>query len=191
VLELKIIVLVGMPGAGKSTCVDYLTAKNLPSVYFGGIVVDETKRRYGKVDESLEKIVREDLRDKEGNGAIAQRVIVKIKQLFSEGHKAVVADGLYSWSEYKIFKKLWGDDAVVIAIAAPRRLRHTRLAQRPLRSFSEVDVTAREYAEIENIEKGGPIANADYTIVNDSDSKAMFTKLDSVLNEAGIILKTP
>jgi dephospho-CoA kinase len=92
--EAKILVLVGMPGAGKSTCVDYLASKGIPNVYFGGVVVDETKRRYGKVNEELEKTVREDLRVKEGKGAIATRIIAKIEQLIQEGHDRVVADGL-------------------------------------------------------------------------------------------------
>ena len=39
-----IIALVGMPGAGKGLCVEYLEKKNWPSVYLGGITVDEVKR---------------------------------------------------------------------------------------------------------------------------------------------------
>jgi dephospho-CoA kinase len=43
--EVKVITLVGMPGAGKSFCVNYLTEQGYPDVYFGGITVDEVKRR--------------------------------------------------------------------------------------------------------------------------------------------------
>jgi dephospho-CoA kinase len=181
--EAKILVLVGMPGAGKSTCVDYLTSKNIPNVYFGGVVVDETNHRYGKVSEELEKIVREDLRAKEGRGAIAKRIIAKIEQLVKEGHDRIVADGLYSWTEYKIFKERWGENAIIVAVAAPRRIRHERLANRPIRPFTDEEVTAREYAEIENIEKGGPIANADYTLVNESNPEDLLKQLDHVLAE--------
>ena len=158
--------LVGMPGAGKSTCVDYLATKDIPNVYFGGVVVDETKRRYGKVNEELERTVREDLRAKEGKGAIATRIIAKIEALVADGHTRVVADGLYSWTEYKLFKDHWGDNAIIVAVAAPRHVRHERLTNRPVRPLTDTEVTAREYAEIEHIEKGGPIANADYTLVN-------------------------
>ncbi len=185
----KILVLVGMPGAGKSTCVDYLTAQGVPSVYFGGVVVDETRRRFGKVNETLEKQVREELRATEGKGAVATRIIAKIEGLVAEGHNSVVADGLYSWTEYKIFKERWGDQAIIVAISAPRHLRHARLANRPVRPFTEEEVTAREYAEIENLEKGGPIANADYTLLNAGTPEDLLRQLQTVLTQTNFIAK--
>lgn len=184
--ELKIVTLVGMPGAGKSSCVEYMEQKGWPSVYFGGITVDEVKARGLEVNEANEKIVREELRAAEGPGVMAKRIIAKLDGLHTEGHNVIIADGLYSWTEYKIFKEKYGDAAIIIAIAAPRKLRHERLANRPVRPLSDADVTAREYAEIENIEKGGPIANADYTIINDTDVPAMITQLDKILANANL-----
>lgn len=183
--EARIIVIVGMPGAGKSACVDHLTSKGYPNVYFGGIVIEETKLRYGRVNEELEKVVREDMRTVEGKGAIASRIIAKIEQLVAAGHTKIIADGLYSWTEYKMFKERWGANAVIVAIAAPRHVRHQRLANRPVRPLAEAEVTAREYAEIENIEKGGPIANADYTIVNNADEADLLAQFDKLLAAIG------
>lgn len=178
----KVLVFVGMPGAGKSFCVDYLNSKGIPSVYFGGIVVDETRRRHGKVNETLERQVREELRAKEGMDAVAKRIIKQIDELLKSEDR-VVADGMYSWSEYKLFKQHFGDNAIIVAIAAPRHVRHERLVHRPIRPLTKEEVTSREYAEIENIEKGGPIANADYTIVNDGKPEDMLAKLDQILQE--------
>lgn len=186
--DIEVVAIVGMPGAGKSSCSDYLAAKGFPSVYFGGITVDEVKARGLAVSEENEKIVREDLRAKEGAGVMANRVIIKIEELYNQGHKKIVADGIYSWTEYKIFKDKFGDKAVIIAVAAPRQLRHRRLANRPVRPLTDEEVTAREYAEIENIEKGGPIANADYTIINDSTTQKMLEDLDRVLEKIGFKL---
>ena len=185
--NVKVVTLVGMPGAGKSACVEYVEQKGWPSVYFGGITVDEVKARGLEVNETNEKMVREELRATEGLGVMAQRIIAKIDALVAEGHKTVVADGLYSWTEYKIFKEKYGNDAVIIAIAAPRHLRHERLANRPVRPLTDEEVSSREYAEIENLEKGGPIANADYTIVNDGNVDDMMSHLDAILQDAGII----
>lgn len=186
--KLKLFVFVGMPGAGKSSCVDYLVDKGLCSVYFGGITVDEVKRRGLEVNETNEKIVREDLRASEGPDVYARRVLVKIDELVAQGHRSIVVDGLYSWTEYKIFKEKFGDTTHIIAVAAPRRLRHERLAKRAVRPLSDEQVTAREYAEIENIEKGGPIANADYTIVNDSTQEKLLQKLEKLLQQVGFLV---
>lgn len=182
----KVITLVGMPGAGKSFCVDYLKEKGWPSVYFGGITLEEVKKRGLDVNEQNEKMVREDIRAQEGKDAYANRIVAQIGELASGGAEVVIADGLYSWSEYKVFKREFGDNAAIIAIAAPRKVRHERLVNRPVRPLTEEHVTAREYAEIENIEKGGPIANADYTIANDGSTGELLADLESVLSEVGV-----
>ena len=151
--ENKDIVFVGMPGAGKSICVDHLKARGLPSAYFGGITIDEVKARGLVVNEANERFVREDIRAKEGKGAYALRMITQIEEHFQQGHHQVVVDGLYSWTEYKIFKETLEHNTVIIAVVAPRALRHQRLASRPVRPLNEIEVTDREYAEIENLEK--------------------------------------
>jgi len=183
----RILFLVGMPGAGKSSCVEHLTTKGLPSVYFGGIVVEETKKRNnGKTSEALEKVVREEFRAQDGNEAIVKRIVQQIDKLL-ETHEQVVADGLYSWTEYKFVKQYYGEKALIVAITAPRHIRHERLAHRPIRPLSKNEVTSREYAEIENLEKGGPIANADYTVNNDGDALDMLNQLDKILHHTGFI----
>lgn len=182
----KVIALVGMPGAGKSFCVDYLADKGIPNVYMGGITIDEVNARGLDVNPDNEKMVREDLRAKEGLGVMAQRIMPKIEALFNDGHDTVIADGLYSWTEYKIFKEKFGKNCTIIAITAPRYLRHARLANRPTRPLTEEEVTKREYAEIENIEKGGPIANADYTVVNNDTTDKMLADLNKILTEIGV-----
>jgi dephospho-CoA kinase len=185
----KVIVFVGMPGAGKSACVDYMKAKGLPSAYFGGITIDEVKRRGMEVNEASEKFVREDIRAKEGKGAYAVRIIQQIEGLFDKGHDYVVVDGLYSWTEYKIFKESFGDNAIIIAIVAPEKMRHQRLANRSVRPLTEKEARARDYAEIENLEKGGPIANADYYLANETSVEALQADLAKLLPAADIHLK--
>lgn len=183
--KVKLIVLVGMPGSGKSTCVDHLVAKGLPKVYFGGITIDEVVARGLEVNEKNEKFVREDIRAQEGKDAYAKRIIAQIDKLSAEGSHEIVVDGLYSWTEYKVFKDRFGNDAIFIAITAPRHERHERLARRPDRPLTDEEVTSREYAEIENLEKGGPIANADYTLVNNRTAQDMLNDLDKILQQTG------
>lgn len=175
-----------MPGTGKSLCTDLIVKQGIPSLYFGGITIDEINRRGLAVNEANEKIVREELR-KDDPAFYAKEIIKKIEGLFRQGHQKVIADGLYSWSEYKVFKSRFGDKVAIIAIAAPLHIRHSRLAIRPTRPLSEEEVMARDYAEIENLEKGGPIANADYTVVNDETVEKLEKNLLGLLKEIGLL----
>ena len=184
-MEKKIIAFVGMPGAGKSTLADFLASKGIPNVYLGGVTVDEVKKRGLEVNEKNEKTVREELRTKEGLGVMAKRIIPEIEELFTK-NDVVVADGIYSWSEYKIFKKKYTDNAIIIAVVSPRIERHKRLAKRPDRPLTDYEVTSREYAEIENLEKGGPIANADYTILNNDTPDFMLKQLSHIFTKEKI-----
>lgn len=184
----KVICFVGMPGAGKSVCVEYLKRNGLPSAYFGGITLDEVKKRGMDLTPASEKFVREDIRAKEGKGAYAVRIIKQVEELFEKGHDYVVVDGLYSWTEYKIFKESFGDNAVIIAIVSPVKVRHERLTKREFRPLTEEEATQRDYAEIENLEKGGPIANADFFLANDANPEELEDGIHKLMPEIGVKL---
>jgi dephospho-CoA kinase len=49
------------------------------------------------------------------------------------------------------------------------------------RSFTKEEARARDFAEIENIEKAGPIAMADYTIINIGSVEQMKIELNKIL----------
>ncbi len=174
----KVIALVGMCGSGKSVVSDFYKEKGWPYVYFGGVTMDELKRRGLEVNEKNEKFVREDLRKIHGMAAFAILTLPKIEEGLKNSH--VICDGLYSWSEYKILKEKFGDDLIIVAVYAPPKLRYDRLAKRQIRPISHEDSKKRDYAEIENVEKGGPIAMADYTLVNDGDMPNLMRQIESV-----------
>src|SRR5690606_1877043 len=111
-------------GAGKGTCSNYLHEKyGLPVVHFGSMVYEEVQRR-GLDNVKDEKFVREDMRFQEGPAVLAKHAAKKAKSYFADGKNAVVFDGLYSWSEFKYLHEEFGDDLLVLAITAPRRLRY-------------------------------------------------------------------
>jgi dephospho-CoA kinase len=180
------IIFVGMPGSGKSSCVEYLKKKGFPVLYFGGIVLDEVKKRGLELNEDNEKSVREDLRAKEGKGVLALKIIAEAENLFTKGYRYVIIDGLYSWTEYKIFKEMLEERAIIIGVIAPRAVRHQRLANRAVRPFKEKDAEQRDYDEIEGVEKGGPIANADYYLANETNLDELEKDLDKLLSEIGV-----
>lgn len=175
----KIIALVGMTGSGKSEACQYLQQKGFKMVYFGQLTLDELKKRKMEVNEKNEREIREWLRKEYGMGAYATLNLPKIKVALKETN--VVIDGLYSWSEYKVLAKEFQSDLIVLAIFAPPNLRYQRLASRKVRPLTYEVSKTRDYTEIENLEKGGPISMADYTIINDGTLEELYKKIDKIL----------
>lgn len=180
----KIIALVGLAGSGKSSAVEYLTEKGFPKIYFGGVI-------YKAMDEAgIEKTwdnqqqFREEIRRKEGKDFVIKRVIKNIHDLVNAGQNKIVLDGLYTWSEYKFLKHEFPGQVVVIAIVTPKYLRYQRMAKRIERPMQPHEVDQRDWSEIENLEKGGPIAIADYFIINDGSLEQLHQKIDAATHDA-------
>lgn len=169
----KLVAVVGMCGSGKSVLSDVLVAEGYGYLRFGQVVLDEVKRRGVPPTETLEREIREGFRKEYGMAAIAILNLPKFAELLKVGN--VVGDGLYSWDEYKILKEKYRDNLIVVAVYAPPQIRYDRLEKRfsdasdtnlRNRGFTRESAAARDQAEIENSAKGGPIAMADYTILN-------------------------
>jgi dephospho-CoA kinase len=179
----KIITLVGMTGSGKSTAVSYLTSKGYPKVYFGGMVYNEMNRRGIEITPESQQEFREKIREEEGADWVIRQVISETHKLIGSGQRHIILDGLYTWAEYKILKHEFPGEITVLAITPPKSLRHKRLAIRPDRPFTEQQANARDYSEIENLEKGGPIAAADYYIANAGSLKELEQDIDHLLQK--------
>lgn len=183
--NVKIIAFVGMPGAGKSSAVDHLAAKGFPKIYFGGIMYQLMKSAgINPGDWGPEQKFREDLRKNEGEDVIAKHAIPQIRTLIESGQRKIIIDGLYSWTEYRTLKREFPGELVVVSIITPRKIRHRRLSQRPERPLTENEAMQRDWAEIENLEKGGPIAIADHFIINDGTLDQLYERIDEVTYEA-------
>ena len=182
--NIKIIAVVGMSGSGKSVVVDYLTEKGFPKVYFGGMIYKEMRRRGIEItpDGESEKQFREMIRETEGKDWVVKQVIEEAKNLIQAGQKRIVLDGLYSWTEYKILKKEFPGQLTVLAVVVPKALRHFRVGKRPERPFNTKEIQERDRSEVENLEKGGPIAMADYYVLNDESVAKLHDDVDVILD---------
>ena len=160
----KIIAIVGLCGSGKSEVSNILLAKGFTYIRFGQLTINELEKRGLPANEKNEKAVREELRKVHGKDAYAKLNIPKIGEAIK---KNVVIDGLYSWEEYLVLKEKYKDMLEVWAVYTPKPLRYERLEKRKERPLTREEIAGRDKAEIENLNKGGPIAIADYTIFND------------------------
>lgn len=178
----RALALVGMPGAGKTLCATHLQERGYYQFRFGSIVTDEVERRGLTINPVNERTVRLELRANEGMAVMAKRALPKLKTAL-ESHQTIIIDGLYSFSEYKLLRNEFDERMIVVAITASRPLRYQRLSQRPIRPLTPEEAETRDWQEIETMEKGGPIAIADYTLVNDSGTDDLLTALDTLLDK--------
>lgn len=193
----KIVATVGLCGAGKSEVANQFVDLGLAYLRFGQITLDILREQGLDVNEVNEKKIREGLRHEHGMGAYATLNLPKIDELLKEG-KNVLVDGLYSWTEYKILKEKYGDELTIVAVYAPPQLRYARLHDRGRRheineknlhrSIPIADAQSRDYAEIENIEKAGPIAMAEYTIANIGSVDDLRNHVQKIARDLGFIV---
>jgi len=179
-MQNKIISITGMAGSGKSEAVKIFEERGFKRVYFGGLVLAEVQKRGLKLIESDEKKVREDLRKKHGMSAIAVLAIPQIKEYLSKGFNVVI-DGVYSWSELKTLKKEFASNYLNFAIHSSISLRAKRLSNRKIRPYTLDSLKSRDYGEIQNLEKGGPIAYADFHYVNDKDLISLKAYIEDIV----------
>ena len=163
---MKVVSIVGMAGSGKSEVARLFQENGFSKIRFGDVTDEEIKRRGLELSEKNERYIRELLRQEQGMAAYAKLNLPAIDSALE--YSDVVIDGLYSWEEYTFLKSYYGQDFYVVAVWASPRTRYARLTSRRDRRLTLEEAASRDRTEIENVNKGGPIAMADFTIINES-----------------------
>jgi dephospho-CoA kinase len=177
--QTRVIALVGMPGSGKSEAAAVIESHGYKRIRFGDITDEGVKQKGLALNEDSERLVREELRQLKGMAAYAILNLPRIQDALE--HSNVVIDGLYSWEEYKYLKEQLAGNLLVVTVWSPPALRYKRLADRKIRPLSAEQARSRDYAEIENVNKGGPIAMADYIIINNSTLKSLLKQTEDII----------
>jgi len=175
---MKLISIVGMTGSGKSEVAMVFENKGFGKVRFGDITDEEIKKRGLELNEENERHVRQQLRKEHGMAAYAELNLPKIDALLKSSD--VVVDGLYSWEEYKLLKDRYDDNFHVVAVWTSPGTRYKRLSGRPIRPLTVEEAASRDVAELENTNKGGPIAMADFTIINESSLEDLRKEIERI-----------
>lgn len=158
-----IVAITGMPGAGKSTAAKALESRGFKKIVMGDVIREETRRRGLEPDEKNIGRVMLELREKYGQGAVAEVCLPSLKAMREE---VVVIDGVRSFAEVGVFAR--EGTVKLIAIHASRDRRFKLLTERgrgdaptSRTSFDERD--KREIA----IGVGNAIALADEILSNE------------------------
>jgi dephospho-CoA kinase len=175
-----VIGVAGMPGAGKGAFRRVVQRLGYPVVIMGDEVRQEVKRcRLKATPENLGKIMLQ-LREVEGQAAIAKRCISKVK---NAEERVVVVDGIRSLHEVEEFKKHFPNFTLVALHTSPKT-RYKRLSRRRRSDDPENWVTfmQRDRREL-NVGLGAVIASANHMIVNEGTLVQLRKKIRQVLKE--------
>ncbi|MBA7702124.1 Dephospho-CoA kinase [subsurface metagenome] len=178
---MKVIAIVGMAGSGKSEVARIFVERGFTRVRFGDITDEELKKRGLELNEANERMVRELLRREHGMAAYAQLNLPRIDSALTQSD--VVIDGLYSWEEYIFLNSHYGNIMYVLAVWASPKMRYDRLMRRAERKLTFEEAVSRDREEIEDINKGGPIAMADFTIINESPLKNLRQAVERIISK--------
>lgn len=181
--DMKLIAVVGMSGTGKSVVTEYLENLGWSKLYFGGITYKlmEEAGIERSSDGKVEKEFREKLRQEHGPECYAKFLEPDIRKELESGHD-VVLDGLYSWYEYTYLIERF-PELKLICVVTDKEIRYQRVSERPDRPFDRDSIVYRDLSEIENLYKGGPIAYADYYILNNGTKEESIKRLEEILKE--------
>lgn len=181
-VKTKLLAVLGLPGSGKTEVINYIVKKyKFPNVYLGQVTFDRLKEKGLGINSQNEEMAREELRQEHGMGSHAILSLPKIEKLMGST-KVLLLESMYSWEEYLIFKEKYQEDFFTLAINASPKTREKRLKNRPVRPLkNSQEFLNRDYSQIEKLNQAGPIARADYTIINEDSLNILHQNIEKAL----------
>lgn len=178
---MKIIAFVGLPLSGKTTAARVAEEMGIPVVVMGDIVREEVRKRGLELNDENAGKVASELRAKEGMDTIAKRCVPKIREKLSE-HGVVVIDGIRGIAEVEHFRKVFGEDFVLINIESPLEIRFQRsLSRKREDDISTIEELKRRDERELSWSMEEAMKAADFTVENLSDLETFREKIRDLL----------
>ncbi|MFX1482022.1 MAG: AAA family ATPase [Promethearchaeota archaeon] len=161
---MKLIIVTGMPGAGKSGIAEAFHDAGVPVIVMGDVIREEAKRRGLEPNPKNTKKIMLELREVGGPGAVASFCIEKLKELKTD---TVVIEGCRSIAEIDVFEDYAAEIVTVCVHSSPKE-RYRRLRERNRDDAPpNWDVfKERDLREI-SVGLGAVIALSDIMVLND------------------------
>ena len=180
--ETLLLLITGMPGAGKSTVLSVIAEHGYPILLMGDVIREEVEKLGLSPTPENVGLAAVELRRKEGARAVAKRCIPKLR-MFSAENRVVVVDGVRSLEEVEAFREEFRNILLVAVHASPQTRFHRFLARnRSDDPESWAVFRDRDLREL-GFGIGGAIAMADYMIVNESSVEDFKTEARKLLRE--------
>jgi dephospho-CoA kinase len=180
---MRVVAVVGMPASGKSEAAAVARKEGVPVVTMGDVIRDEVQRRgLEPTDENMGRVATE-LREEEGDDAVARRCVDEIRE---KDAPVVLVDGIRGADEAEYFRDEFddGDEFVLVAVEAPFE---TRLERVRSRGRSDDMTTPEELRQRDERElgygMGDAIEEADVTVNNDGSLEQFHEEFRALLTE--------
>jgi dephospho-CoA kinase len=161
-ITLKIIIITGMPGAGKSEVANAFHNAGFPLIIMGD--VKETRNRGLEANPENTKKVMLDLRESHGLGAIATLCLDGPHKQESD---IIVIEGCRSIAEIDVFDD-YAEEVIVVCVHASPKIRYSRLQERNREDAPSNWAVFRERDIRElSVGLGGVIALSDIMLINE------------------------
>ena len=162
-----IILLVGMPGAGKEEFLKIARKRGYEIIRMGDVVREFVASQGKPLKDEIVGGIANDERKKHGIEIWAKRTVEKIKKLKSA--KGIIIDGIRCMEEVEVFREYFGNRIKLIGIFAPRKVRYERILSRKRSDDIHCweEFVKRETREL-SWGLGNVFALVDYMILNTS-----------------------
>lgn len=177
---MKIVIITGMPGAGKSELATAFKEVGVPVIVMGDVIREEARRRGLEPTPVNTKKIMLDLRKKDGMGAVALRCIDSLK---NEESDLIIIEGCRSIAEVDVFNE-YAEEAKIICVHSSPSVRFQRLKDRGRDDAPQEWVTFRErdLREI-SVGLGGVISLSDIMLVNEGTLEAFHEIIKDIVAE--------
>lgn len=180
--ETLLLLITGMPGAGKSTVLSAIAEYGYPVLFMGDVIREEVEKLgLSPTPENVGRIAVE-LRRREGVRAVAERCIPKLRKIRTKSC-IVIVDGVRSLEEVEAFREEFRD-ILLVAVHASPQTRFRRFLERNRSDDPESWAVFRD-RDLRELDFGigGAIAMADYMIVNESSVEDLKAEARKLLRE--------
>jgi len=171
---MKLIVITGMPAAGKNIAAEYAQKHQYPLFSTGDFVRAEIRRRGCIADPETSAAISTEMRGADGLGVTRMAV----EEVLKQEADIVFLEGIRSWSEIEFIRS--HSPCTLVAILAPRHLRLTRMKQRGRADDSAEHFSERDRREIE-YGVAVCIALADAYVLNDCTMADALRQVDNIV----------